>query len=223
MPGENQNPVDDNNQNNTPAPASAIKADEDMVTKLVEERVAKELASIKGKLDASYGARDAALNKAAELEAKERARELKQLEEEGKHKEAFEIRLAEEKAAREAAERRNVELTRDLEVRTELGKLPNAVRSERAGALAAEDIKKELVRNDQGVWVHRSGVSVADFIKTFSENPDNAFLFKQKQNSGGGSNPITPGSQQAPTSLFKLSQAEVLKLAAEGKLPQRKR
>jgi len=223
MPGavnldENGNPIPTDQPNTQPV----IKptADDDLVEKLVKERLATELAAIKGKLDNSYAARDAALNKAAELEAKERERELKRLEEEGKHKEAFEIRLAEEKAAREVAERRNIELTRDLEIKNVLASLP--LRNPRASDMAFENIARELVQNDKGVWVHRSGVSVKDFIKSFADDEDNSFLFKPKTNSGGGTTTTAPSSPAASKSLFAMSQAEVMKMAAEGKLPKRK-
>jgi hypothetical protein len=223
MPGavkldDNGNPLPDD-QNTNPT-VTKPTTDEDLVEKLVKERLAASLAEIKGKLDSSYAARDEALRKAAELEAKERERELKRLEDEGKHKEAFEIRLAEEKAARAVAEKRNIELTRDLEVKNALANLP--LRSTRASDLAFDDITRELVQNDKGVWVHRSGVSIKDFVKTFADNEDNSFLFKPKTNSGGGTTTITPGSTTTPKSLFAMSQAEVMKLASEGKLPKRK-
>ena len=76
-------------------------------------------------------------------------------------------------------------------------------------------------KNEKGEWVHKSGVAVKDFVKTFAENEDNAFLFKQKQNSGNGSQNIPPSSNTNKKSLFEMTQDEVLQMAAEGKLPGR--
>ena len=74
---------------------------------------------------------------------------------------------------------------------------------------------------EKGEWVHKSGVAVKDFVKTFAENEDNAFLFKQKQNSGNGSQNVPPSSNTTKKSLFEMTQDEVLQMAAEGKLPGR--
>jgi len=197
-----------------------VVKDDEMVKRLVdtrvEEQVATQLAEIKKNLDAAYKKRDEALAKAAEFERKERDATIKRLEEEGKHKEVYEMKLAETSAKLEAAERRNTELSRDVAVRNALGTLP--FRNPSAVAMATREVVEQLVQNDQGVWMHRSGISISDFVEAFAKTEDNAFLFKAKANSGGGTQETTSKASNAKKSLFEMSQEEVLKLAREGKL-----
>jgi hypothetical protein len=192
--------------------------DQDMVSKLVKERIEQELAPIKANLDKAYAARDAALKKNAEFEAKEREATLKKLEEDGKHKEAFELRLAEERATNEALKKQNTELSRDVAVRDALKGY--IFRNDRASDMAFKEIVANLVQNEAGHWVHRSGITVKDYCEAFSRDEEQSFLFKAKVNTGGGSN--TPTNNGKPdngkVSLFSLSQEEVLKRAAAGKL-----
>jgi len=191
--------------------------DKNLVEKIVQERLNDQLKEIKSKLDKAYNSRDEALKRVADFEKQQRDAELKRLEEEGKHKEAFEIKLAEEKAARELLERQNIELTRDIEVKNILAN--QDFRSENAREMAYKEIVGQLIRDDKGRWVHRSGIAVKDFVKSFTENDDNQFLFKPKPSSGGGSSSTRPSNVDSkPKSLFEMSQEEVLKLAAEGKL-----
>ena len=186
---------------------------------LVKAAVAEELKDVKAKLDAAYGKRDEALQRVAEFEQKERDAEVARLQEEGKHREAFELQLAEMKASRDALVKRNIELTRDIDTRNALAGF--SFRNEKAAKMAFEEVTGQLVQNEAGEWVHKSGVTVKDFVKAFAENEDNAFLFKQKQNSGNGSQDPKPPQGGKPKSLFEMSQDEVLKMAAEGKLPGR--
>lgn len=190
---------------------------------LVEAKAAEKLKDIKSKLDNAYGARDAALAKAAEYERKEREAEIKRLEAEGKVKEAFELQLAQEKAARDAAEKRITELTRDSEVRGAL--LGLNFRNDKAGEMAYQQVVSDLVKDEKGNWIHKSGVSIKEFVKAFSDNEDNSFLFKPKASSGGGSSSNSSSSSATTknTSLFTMSQEEVLKMAREGKLPRKTR
>lgn len=186
---------------------------------LVKAAVAEELKEVKAKLDAAYGKRDEALQRVAEFEQKERDAEVARLQEEGKHREAFDLQLAEMKASRDALIKRNIELTRDIDTRNALAGF--SFRNEKAAKMAFEEVTGQLVQNEAGEWVHKSGVTVKDFVKAFAENEDNAFLFKQKQNSGNGSQDPKPPQGGKPKSLFEMSQDEVLKMAAEGKLPGR--
>lgn len=186
---------------------------------LVKAAVAEELKEVKAKLDAAYGKRDEALQRVAEFEQKERDAEVARLQEEGKHREAFDLQLAEMKASRDALIKRNIELTRDIDTRNALAGF--SFRNEKAAKMAFEEVTGQLVQNEAGEWVHKSGVTVKDFVKAFAENEDNAFLFKQKQNSGNGSQDPKPPQGGKPKSLFEMSQDEVLKMAAEGRLPGR--
>jgi hypothetical protein len=200
------------------------KDDADMIAKLVQERLDTQLASIKKSLDNSYKQRDDALAKIAAFEAKEKEAGLKKLEEEGKFKEAYELRLAEAKAVNETLKKQNTELSRDVSVRDSLKGL--AFRNDKASDMAFKEITGNLVQNESGTWVHRSGISVRDYCEAFSKDEDQSFLFKAKPNTGGGSSSSnsgsgTPGDSNQSKSLFSMSQAEVLKLAAEGKLPKK--
>jgi len=201
--GQNQN---QNNSNNVPD-----------VDKIIQEKVDEQLKDIKSKLDKAFSSRDEALKKVAEFEKEKREAELKRLQDEGKHKEAYEIQLAEEKARREIVEKRNIELTRDIDVRNSLATQP--FRNDNALEMAYREIVGQLVQNDQGVWVHKTGISIRDFVKGFADSDDNSFLFKAKASSGSGSNGGKPSDTSGgKKSLFQLSQDEVLKLAKEGKL-----
>jgi len=202
--------------------AAGNNGDDDLVKKLVEERVAEQLKEIKGKLDNAFSARDEALRKLKEAEEEKKAAEIKRLQEEGKHKEVLEMQLAEERAAREALEKRNTELSRDVTVRAALSGLE--FRNDKAAEIAFKEITSQLTQNENGVWVHKSGVSVNDFIGAFAKDEDQSFLFKTKTNNGGGSSSNTAGGTNTagkPKSLFEMSQEEVLKMAREGKLPKR--
>jgi hypothetical protein len=210
--------LDKGQEENTNSPKDTSKSDSDLVNKIVEEKLAEALKDIKSKLDKAYGARDDALKKLADIEQEKKAAELKRLQDEGKHKEAYELQLAEERARAEALEKKNVELTRDIEIRDALKSYQ--FRNDNASDMAFKEIASQVVRNEQGLWVHRSGINIRDFVKTFSESDDNSFLFKPKTNSGAGSQSQKPteSSSSSKTSLFEMSQEEVLKLAREGKL-----
>ena len=227
---DNQNKNDDNQNTNTGTNQNNQQGgnsqDQDMIAKLVAQQVAENLKDIKSKLDKAYSVRDEALKKAEELEKKEREATLKKLEEEGKHKEVFDMKLVEKDAAYNellgkynALEQQNLQLTRDSQVRDLLR--GTEFRNERAADMAFQEVIGQVVKDDKGNWVHRSGISIKDFITAFVSDDANSFLLKPKQSSGGGT--TTPGTTKSNTakSLFEMSQEEVLKLAAEGKLPTR--
>jgi hypothetical protein len=71
------------------------------------------------------------------------------------------------------------------------------------------------------VWVHRSGVSISDFVKNYVEDPNKSFLFKPKVSSGAGDPGPSKPSDPKPRarSLFDMPQEEVFKMAEEGQLP----
>jgi len=198
------------------------------VQKLIQDGVDSALSGIKGKLDGAFAARDEALRKVAEFEQKQREAELEALKAAGKDKEVYELQLLEktskyeadlanEKAKRETLEKKNIELTRDAEVKSQLSVL--TFRSDKATRMAFKEIIDELVLDDNGKWVHRSGASIDEYVKGFAKSDDNAFLFKQKVSSGSGSQQPTKASDTNENkSVFKMSQAEVLKRAEAGTL-----
>lgn len=193
--------------------------DKDLVDSIVKERLETELKSIKDNLDKAYKVRDEALKKAAEFEQKEKEANLKRLEEDGKHKEAYELRLAERDARLAALEKSNTELSRDGAVRDALKGFD--FRNDTASDMAFKEIIGQLIQKD-GQWVHRSGISIKDYAAAFAKSDEQSFLFKPKQSSGGGSDDKDKGApkgDKGKVSLFDLPQSEVIKMATEGKLP----
>jgi len=216
-------PTDESDATDTPpiVVPTADPKDADMVAKLVRDRLDNELKPIKGKLDNAFKARDEALAKVAEFEKREREANLKQLEAEGKHREAFELRLAEERALNATLRAEVTKLSRDVSVKDALKSY--SFRNDNAADMAFKEIVGNLVQNDQGQWVHRSGITVRDYCEAFSKDENQSFLFKQKANTGTGASAVSgtsgvPGSSTGKKSLFDMSQAEVLKMAAEGKI-----
>jgi len=218
MSDTNDDDLHDQNKNDDNKTQSA---DADMINKIVQDRIQEELKDIKSKLDKAYGSRDDALRKVAEFEQKEKEAELRRLHDEGKYKEAHEIQLAEEKAKREVVEKRNIELTRDIDVKSALGAY--TFRNENALGMAFNEVVNQLVRNEQGIWTHRSGISIKDFVKTYVDDENNSFLLKPKPSSGSGSSESkrTDTSSEDSGSLLSLSNEEILKRVREGRLPKR--
>lgn len=188
---------------------------EQMIERLVSER----LKDIKSKLDNAYEARDTAIKELDAMRQKEREAELKRLEEEGKYKELYEAKLAEERKKNESLEQERLRLTRDITLKDILKTLE--FKSSKAAEMAFSEIVNQLIQDASGNWVNKSGKSVADFVKDFAEDESNSFLFKQKGSSGPGiGQPQGKSISSGKKSLFEMTQAEVLQLAAEGKLPR---
>ena len=190
--------------------------DDEKINAAVQAKLDESLKEIKSKLDSAYEKRDEALKKIKEFEQKEREAEIKRLEEAGKHKEVYDIKLAELEAEKNTLAKRNVELTRDIDLRSELGAY--TFKNDKALKSAFREIADELVRNEQEIWVHKSGVTVKEYVKAFCESEENAFLIKQPTSSGAGSGVIKPsaGKENQKKSLFDMSQEEVMKMAAAG-------
>ena len=228
MPQENLDLNDGTGQNSEDPPdsqqkpnSSTVEDAAEPVRKLVDEKVKEAIKDIKSKLDNAYNARDEALRKLAEIEAFRKQEEVKRLQEEGKHKEALEMQLAEERAQRAAYEKRVVELTRDMELRNALGTY--TFKNDNAFNMAYREIVEQLAQDEKGIWRHKSGVSLKDYVRQFAEAEENAFLLKPKVSSGTGSSSVksTNTSSDSKKSVFSMSQEEVLKLAREGKLGRR--
>jgi hypothetical protein len=212
--GTPKTPDTSGTQNTPPAITPEVQA-------LIQAETDKQLKQMKDNVDKAYKAKEAAEARATALETEKRNAEIARLTEEGKHREAFELQLKEEKALREAAEKRNVELTRDLGLRNALGAYE--FRNANALEMAYREIVPNLIQDAAGQWVHKSGVSITESVKTFVSHEDNAFLLKTKASTGGGSQqPARSGdTSKKKVSLFEMDQNEVLALAAEGKLRNR--
>jgi len=186
------------------------------LNKIIENRVQEELASIKEKLNAAYSQRNEAVAKAVAFEEDKKKVEIARLEEEGKHKEAGDMKLAELNAKLQERDKQITELTRDSAVRNALKGLD--FRNDTAADFAYRDVVAQLVQNENGQWMHRTGASIKDFIDSFRKDDDKEFLFKPKQSSGTGQS-----SMQAPTGGFdsnkplsEMSTEEIMAAAASG-------
>lgn len=195
-------------------PGTNNKDTEDMINRVVEERLAK----IKASLDKAYQERDSAVKERVRLEDEAKQRKIKALEEEGKHKEVAEMKLAELTEKLALAESKVTELTRDGAVRNALSGLD--FRNDRSNQMAYRDIIDQLIQDPEtGAWIHKSGVSIKDFVGQYVKNEDNSFLFKPKNNSGGGSNNLNGTPKLDPNKkITDMSTEEMLQLAAAGKL-----
>jgi len=186
------------------------------VARLISEQVDTKLADIKEKLNKSYTERDEANRKATEAETALKAANIKRLEDEGKHKEALELKLADADAKITSLTKHNTELTRDNSVRNELSGLD--FRSTTAYDMAFKTLTQELVMDDKGQWTHRSGVSIREFVSDYAKGEEQQFLFKPKANSGNGTS--KPADTNIDTSkgksLFAMSQADVIKMYEKG-------
>lgn len=192
-----------------------------------KDQPSEEFKELKSKLDKLYGERDTLKDELAEAKKSIRDAELERLKNEGKEVEALQAQLDDAKLENEQLKKTIVELTRDNAVIKELGNYE--LRNDRANDLAYTAILKELVQDDKGNWVHKGGKSISEFIKSYFEDEENEFLLKPKENRGTGSDdeqeqqqPTDKTSKHKKGSLFGKSQAEVLRMAEEGKLPSRK-
>jgi len=201
-----------NNEEGNVAPAASGEEIAAMVAAQVEEQ----LAGIKGKLNDAYSARDEAIKRAVTFEEEKKVAQIAQLEEEGKHKEAGDLRIAEMTAQLEMARKQNTELTRDNVVRDALKGMD--FRNDTAAGMAYSTVVSQLVQDENGSWVHRTGTTITDFAAAFQKDEGNEFLFKPKQSSGTGQQ-----APQAPTggfdtnkSISEMSTEEILAASAAG-------
>jgi len=183
----------------------------------VELEVQERLAKMKSNMDRMARERDEALKRAAEIEQQQKQEKIKRLEEEGKLQESLELQLADMKAKLGVYEVENTKLNRDNVVNSALSGLE--FRNERSRQLAYRDIVEQLVQNEDGLWVHTSGLSINEFVNNYSKTEDNSFLFRVKTNSGAGTTTAsgTPSMEQKK-SLSQMTQEEVLALASKGQL-----
>lgn len=179
----------ENQEQNTPSDNDggneelSISSQEEL-QKIIEAKVNEELSGIKSKLDHAYEQRDEAIKKAVAYEEERKQREIQQLEEEGKHKEAYDLKVSELSARLQEKEKQITELTRDNVVRDALKGLD--FRNDTAADFAYRDVVSQLIQDENGKWVHRTGASVKDFIESFRKDEDKEFLFKPKISSGSG-------------------------------------
>lgn len=181
-----------------------------------------ELKKMKENMDRMSKERDKAIREKVALEEEKREQETKRLEKEGKLTEALQLKLT-------AAEERARLLQEKLDARTRNEIVDRALskiefRSPKLATLARNEIIGELQRDSDGEWVHKSGVSLDDFIKTYVEDEENASMFAPRNNSGSRSQPSTreqqsdTGARGTPKSFKGVPASQMLELARKGKL-----
>lgn len=190
--------------------------------KMVQAQVDAQLKDVKDKLDKAYAARDAAATKAAELEENQRLANVKRLEDEGKHTEVAQLKIAHLEGQLNAAKSRVTELTRDSAVDAALNGLN--FQGPAAAKAARRELIDQLVCNEDGSWTHKTGVSIKDAVSAFEKQEENAFLFKPKQTSGSGfdgsGKPVDVSQGLNGRKMSDIPVSEMLALAQSGKLPQ---
>jgi hypothetical protein len=216
IPNPDYNP--ELNEDGTPieTPKPQLSAEVQALIDAAVETVKSDFKEKMNNLDSKY--KDANV-RLAEYDRKEREAETQKLKDEGKLEEAHKRELEDRDSKLVAAERRITELTRDIEVNTALGGFD--FKNTRAAEVARRDITDQLVKNDDGIWTHKDGsTSVTDFVKAYLEHEDNSFLLKPRQSSGLGSASVKPSDVKSDAkSVFGMDVADVMKLAAAGKLP----
>ena len=193
---------------------------EKMVAQRTEAIITEQLKEIKGKLDSAYEARDEAVKKAAIIESEKKQEQIAKLEDEGKHKEVYDLRLAELEAKLESAEKHNIELTRNATVREAISGLQ--FRNDSAGKMAYNEIVSELVQDEHGRWVHLSGTSIGEFVDSYSKDEEKTFLFKPKNSSGSTMGQPSVSAATAASDALKskkvseMTPQEILEAASAG-------
>jgi len=184
---------------------------------LLKQLVAEELKQMKSNVDKAYKKLEDTTRENARLKAAAQEKQRKQLEDEGKHYEVAKLKLAEVEENNKILQERLTSLTRDRELERHLGSLD--FRNDFARETAFKTILPELVQDDDGSWVHKSGATVSEYLKAFAKDPNKDFLFKPKENSGAGSNSNRNSATMGrPKKLDGLSTEELLSLAESGKL-----
>ena len=70
--------------------------------------------------------------------------------------------------------------------------------------MAYDRMVRGMVQDENGAWIHKSGVSIKEYVDHFKKSDENSFLFKAKVNSGAGTQ--TPVGTIKPTNDKKLSE-----------------
>lgn len=171
------------------------------IAKLVEQRVADQLQDIKAKLDAAYEIRDEAVKEASKIKEEQKQVKINKLEDEGKHKEVYELKLADLEGKLEARNAQITELTRNQAVRAAITGLE--FRNESASKMAYTEIINELIQDENGAWIHKSGISIKEYAELYRKDEEKSFLFKPKQSSGVNTGTPTGALQSDPSKLSK--------------------
>ena len=201
------------NEDGTP-----IEAPEDEDTRTdAEKALDKAKTDFKDKMDKLNKRAKDAEDRATALEAAERKREQERLKANGQLSEAFELEKADLLSRLESLEAANTALSRDREVRDAM--TGYEFRTAKAQTAAIREITDDLVKDEKGVWVAKSGESVDEYVKAFFEAEDNSYMLKPKRTSGTGADKTKPPvhNEQKPKSIFDLKPEQVMANILAGK------
>ncbi len=210
--------MSENIENNTQVKEeTADETKQPDVKQLVDQEVSKAISNIKSNLDNAYKERDEALSQIEKIKVEKRQAEISSLEQQGKHSEAMQMKLNEMNAKLEAYEQKNIELSRDNAVRTQLNSLN--FKSEKAANMAYSDIVKSLKKDALGNWVNENGASIDETVSNYAKDDNNEFLFSVKANMGSGITPAKPSTGTTPVSSIKdMSTDEMLNAVSKGQI-----
>jgi hypothetical protein len=78
------------------------------------------------------------------------------------------------------------------------------------------------VQDKDGQWVHKTGVTIKDYVTTFAKDEDNSFLFKPKSSGGAGTNGGTGsgGPKDQKKKITEMTTQEALAAAMAGEFGQ---
>jgi hypothetical protein len=188
------------------------------IAEQIEAGIAERLVTMKDNMNALDTQKKSLETQVATLKQAEVDAAAKRLREDGKEAEALQLELTQIKSANEVLKTQNLGLTRDNSLNGLLSSVE--FRSVKARELAFSEIAKDLIQKEDGDWVGRaSGKDIAAVVAEFKADVQNEFLLKPTINSGGDlPTPGKPVVTKSEKSLFKLTQAEVLQRAREGKL-----
>jgi hypothetical protein len=189
--------------------------------KLLDKLVSDQLSDIKSKLDAAYTKVKEAEKRAEKAEKEAKLVTRKKLEDEGKIVEAVQSELDEVKALNVELQNKLDTYTRDTQVDKILIDLGVEFKNSKAKTLAIRDIIGELIKDEDGVWLHRTGASLKDFVKTFIKDPEVIdTLLKTKDSNGGGAGKTVVGGFKKPAKLTdgSITSEQLLELAKKGAL-----
>jgi hypothetical protein len=191
--------------------------DEDNIDSKVEKLADAKLAKMKANMDKMAEKLAKAEKDNADSVTAQKAEKMKRLEDEGKLTELAEMRATEAEAKVKVMQDENTQLKRDGVVSNALNSLE--FKNDRSREMVRKDVIDQLAIDEDGNWTHKDGKSISAFIQEYSKDPDNEFLFRAKTNTGGGKTTNNGTSDtDVKKSITDMSSAEILKLAASGKL-----
>jgi len=168
-----------------PATGGVVTPDPDAVSDMVNKLVSEQLAPIKSKLDSAFEERDAAKAEVSKLREAGKQAEIQRLQDDGKEVEALRLQHSELEGKYDALLEQNTKLSRDQLVDNAIAGL--SFKNESAKRMAKSEIVGDLMKTEDGQWIHKSGVSVKDAVEVYSKERDKSFLFQPKPSSGAGS------------------------------------